>query len=75
MDRIKDRKELTMTCASATKHWTIYNAKTRQFISLSHGEFKDLIVNEPVKLTGRFIDVGKNDKMWIDGLLNSTWFK
>lgn len=65
-----------MTCASSTvKHWTIYDAKTKQFISLSHKEFKDLILNKPVKLTGRFISVSKNDKMWIDGILNSTWFK
>ena len=64
-----------MTCASATKHWTVYNAKTRQFLNLSHEEFKVMILDRPLKLVGRFIQVNIRERIWCDGILNSDYFK
>jgi hypothetical protein len=65
-----------MTCIkNNTKEWTIYDAKMRQFIYLTHEEFKQFLLDRPVKLVGRFIKVNSRERIWVDGLLNSEWFK
>jgi hypothetical protein len=64
-----------MNCVSDTKQWTIYDAKIKQFYYLTHEEFKNILLDKPVKLVGRFINVNSKEKVWIDGLLNSECFK
>lgn len=64
-----------MTCAIKTKQWTIYNALSKQFTELSHEEFKDLIKNSAVKIVGRYIKVNALENIWVDGILNSKYFK
>lgn len=66
-----------MTCMAtgALKYWTVYNALSKQFIHLSHEEFKDYIQNKPIKLMGRYLKVNNLEKIWIDGILNSAYFK
>ena len=64
-----------MTCANAQKCWTVYDAETKQFHSLSHAEFKNLILKSPVKITGRFLQMNSLEKIWIDAILNSEYFK
>jgi len=64
-----------MNCTNDTKHWTIYDARYKQFHYLSHEEFKDFLINNPVKLVGRYIKVNNMEKIWIDGLLNTDWLK
>lgn len=69
-------KGLAITCVNnATKEWTIYDARYKTFYYLTHAEFKDLLENKPVKLKGCFINANSREKIWIDGLVNSEWFK
>jgi hypothetical protein len=63
-----------MTCLNETKYWTVYDAKEKKVYSLTHQEFKNILLDRPVKLTGRFVYIN-NDKVWIDGLLNSDWLE
>ena len=64
-----------MNCTNKTKCWTVYDAKLKTFHTLTHEEFKNLLMDRPVKLVGRFISVNNREKIWIDGILNSEWFK
>lgn len=64
-----------MTCAIKQKQWTVYNALSKNILELSHTEFRDLIATNTVKVTGRYIKVNALEKIWIDGILNSKYFK
>ena len=75
MNELKNRKGLTMTCASKQKVWTVFDARFKKFMSLDHEEFKNLLLDRPVKIVGRFIKVNPKETVWIDGILNSEWFK
>jgi len=59
---------------SEVKMWTVFDAKIEQLHYLTHEEFKDFILNRPIKLTGKFIRVNGR-KTWIDGMINTDWLK
>ena len=61
-----------MNCVNKVTCWTIYDAKEKRLYSLDHNEFKQVLLDRPVKLVGRFIYINK-EKIWIDGILNSEW--
>jgi hypothetical protein len=61
-----------MNCVNKLTCWTIYDAREKRLYSLDHNEFKQILLDRPVKLVGRFIYI-KKEKIWIDGLLNSDW--
>ena len=61
-----------MNCINKIKEWTIYDAKGGEVYQLSHEEFRNFLLDRPVKLVGRFIYIN-GIKIWIDGLLNSDW--
>ena len=64
-----------MNCINDTKHWTVYDAKSKQFIYLTHEEFKNFLLDRPVKLMGRLIKIDNGDRKWIDGMINTDWWK
>lgn len=67
------------------KRWTLYNAQTGMIVNLTNEEFGKVLELEPVKLDGRYIQVNINhpevsriqhtQKVWIDGILKSEYFK
>jgi len=61
-----------MNCTNKLTCWAIYDAKDRRIYSLDHREFKQILLDRPVKLIGRFLYIN-GSKIWIDGLLNSEW--
>lgn len=65
-----------MTCATASKQWVIYDAKDQVFLEFTHEQFKDLLNTTGVKLKDIKIWCAKErKKIWIDGILNSDFFK
>lgn len=63
-----------MTCTKLNvKNWTIYDARNKQFYQLTNEEFKNFLLDKPVKLIGKYI-LNSGEKIWIDGVLNSDWF-
>lgn len=69
-----------MTCINASKQWIIYDAKNQIFQEFTHVEFKDFINNRPEFSPIKFKDIkiwdrGKQQKVWIDGIINSEYFK
>ena len=63
-----------MNCTNDIKHWTIYDAKIKQFHHLTHEEFKSFLLDYSVTLEGKFISVNSMEKVWIDGMINTEWF-
>jgi hypothetical protein len=62
-----------MTCTKLdTKNWTIYDARHKQFYYLTNEEFKNFLLDKPVKLVGRFMLINK-ENIWIDAMLNTDW--
>lgn len=67
-----------MHCASVKKlkRWVIYDAKDKIFLHLTSDDFRDYITNNPIKLVDRKIfDRVTCKKIWIDGIINSAYFK
>lgn len=65
-----------MNCANANKQWIVYDAKNQVFIELSHEEFKNFLLDRPVKLKDiKIWNREKGKKVWIDGIVNSEYFK
>ena len=52
------------------KSWTVYDAKNRKILDLSHDEFKNLLQTQPIKLAGRKISI-QGEMIWVDALLHS----
>jgi hypothetical protein len=62
-----------MTCTKLdTKNWTIYDARHKQFYYLTNEEFKNFLLDKPVKLVGKFMLINK-ENIWIDAMLNTDW--
>jgi hypothetical protein len=62
-----------MTCIKLnTKNWTIYDAKHKQFYYLTNDDFKNFLLDKPVKLVGKFMLIN-NKNTWIDAMLNTDW--
>jgi hypothetical protein len=55
------------------KNWTVYDAKYKQFYYLTNAEFKNFLLDKPVKLVGKFVQIDYKGKTWIDAVLNSDW--
>lgn len=69
-----------MTCANDLKQWRIYDAKSQVFLEFSNEEFKDFINNRPEFSPIKYKDVeilntNKGKMVWIDGIINSEYFK
>jgi len=63
-----------MTCTKIdTKNWTVYDAKHKQFYYLTNEEFKNFLLDRPVKLIGKYILINGKEGTWVDGILNSDW--
>lgn len=54
------------------KNWTVYDARHRQFYYLTNEEFKNFLLDKPVKLLGKFMFINK-ENIWIDAMLNTDW--
>ena len=64
-----------MTCINKDiAHWTIYDARNKQFTYLTNKEFKNFLLSKPVKLMGSFIKVNSMEKVWIDAMINTEWW-
>jgi hypothetical protein len=62
-----------MTCTKLdTKNWTIYDARHKQFYYLTNEEFKNFLLDKPVKLVGKFMLINK-ENIWVDAMLNTDW--
>ena len=60
-----------MNCASEVKQWIIYDEKNNQFLELTHEEFKNVLLDRPIKLIDKKIKDTKTGKdIWIDGIIN-----
>lgn len=67
-----------MSCTSEKKSraWVIYDAKEQYFIELTSKQFGEMLIDRPVKLMDRKIwNKEKGKLVWIDGILNSSYFK
>ena len=66
-----------MNCATEkATQWVVYDAKTKEFIHLSHKEFGELLEDMPVKLVDKKIwNHNNGTQIYIDGILNSSFFK
>jgi len=69
-----------MECVNDTKQWVVFDARAKQFIELSHEEFKRFINDRPPYSPIKFKDVriwdkGKGKRVWIDAITNSECFK
>jgi len=74
-----------MTTQTKTKRWTVYNPKNGSVIQFTNEEFKNLLEDNPVKLKGEYISINMNhpevsriqhtQKIWVDAIINSEYFK
>jgi hypothetical protein len=63
-----------MTCTKIdTKNWTVYDARHKQLYYLTNEEFKNFLLDKPVKLVGKFVQIDCKGKIWIDAMLNTDW--
>jgi len=69
-----DSKHYQENCQCDIKEWAIYDAKGKQLYNLTNDEFKNFLLDRPVNLLGRFIYI-RGEKTWIDGMLNTDWWK
>lgn len=67
-----------MNCATdkKLKRWMVYDAKLKRYLHLTCEEFGELIADVPLKLIGRDIyDKAEGKVVWVDAMLNSSFFK
>lgn len=69
-----------MTCTNDLKEWRIYDAKSQVFLEFTHYEFKEFINTRPEFSPIKFKDVeilntNEGKMVWIDGIINSEYFK
>jgi hypothetical protein len=63
-----------MTCTKTEiKNWTVYDARYKQFYYLTNEEFKNFLLDKPVKLIGKYIFMDGKEGIWVDAVLNSDW--
>jgi hypothetical protein len=61
-----------MNCVNKLTCWIIYDAKEKRIYYLDNDEFKQALLDKPIKLMGKYILLNR-EKVWIDGILNSDW--
>ena len=60
--------------ANKVTQWTVYDAKVRTIHQLTNEEFKNLLLDRPHKIVGKIIPY-RGHQIWIDCILNSSYFK
>ncbi len=53
---------------AANQRWTVLDCLTDKIYHISDCEFAKGLSSKNIKLKGQFIQIGNNDKIWIDGI-------
>lgn len=69
-----------MTTINDIKVWRIYDAKSQVFLEFTNTEFKKFINDrdefEPIKFKDvEILNTNQGKMVWIDGIINDSYFK
>lgn len=69
-----------MTCTNDVKQWVVYDAKSQVFLEFTSEKFKEFVNGrpkfEPIKFKDvEILNTNLGKMVWIDGIINSEYFK